>query len=137
MRAVKFYFVGGIGIGVQLGVLALLKSGLHVSYLPATALAVEAAVVHNFIWHERFTWADRASVSVGQAVWRLAKFNLTTGLISVAGNVLLMRALVGEFGMNYLAANVTTIAALALANFFASDQIVFRARRADRSLHCG
>jgi putative flippase GtrA len=58
-RWVKFNFVGGIGIGVQFAALFLLKSVLHFHYLIATVIAVEAAVVHNFVWHERFTWADR------------------------------------------------------------------------------
>jgi hypothetical protein len=65
-RWLKFNAVGGIGIGVQLAALAILKSVLHVDYLAATASAVEAAILHNFFWHERFTWADRARL-VGRA----------------------------------------------------------------------
>ena len=57
----KFNAVGAMGIVVQLAVLSVLKSGLGMNYLAATALAVEATVVHNFFWHERYTWADRAS----------------------------------------------------------------------------
>jgi putative flippase GtrA len=59
MRWCKFNFVGGIGIGVQFVALFLLKSVLHFNYLAATAIAVESAVVHNFVWHEQFTWVDR------------------------------------------------------------------------------
>src|SRR5438094_283126 len=77
LRWLKF-IVGLIGIGVQLLVLALLKSGLHLNYLLATALAVETAVVHNFLWHERFTWRDRvAKTRLAQFI----KFNLTNGTI--------------------------------------------------------
>ena len=61
IRWVKFNAVGGVGILVQLGILTLLRSGLGVNYLLATAIAVEATVLHNFFWHERFTWADRAA----------------------------------------------------------------------------
>ena len=61
IRWFKFNLVGGIGIGVQLAALATLKSGLHLNYLLATTLAVETAVIHNFFWHERFTWIDRPS----------------------------------------------------------------------------
>ena len=63
MRWLKFNLVGGFGIVVQLAALLGLKSGLHLGYLPATALAVEAAVIHNFFWHERYTWADRVRPS--------------------------------------------------------------------------
>jgi hypothetical protein len=58
IRWLKFNLVGGIGIAVQLLMLVVLKTGLHLDYLIATALAVETTVVHNFLWHERFTWAD-------------------------------------------------------------------------------
>jgi len=55
IRWVKFNAVGGVGILVQLGTLTVLRSGLGVNYLLATAIAVEATVLHNFFWHERFT----------------------------------------------------------------------------------
>ena len=57
-RPAKFALVGAIGVLIQLAVLeALTALGLH--YLWATAFAVEAAVLHNFMWHQRFTWRDR------------------------------------------------------------------------------
>lgn len=55
VRWLKFNFVGGIGIFVQLAALTLFRAGLHLDYLLATGLAVETAVIHNFLWHERFT----------------------------------------------------------------------------------
>ncbi|HEV3511285.1 MAG TPA: GtrA family protein, partial [Candidatus Sulfotelmatobacter sp.] len=55
VRWCKFNFVGGIGIGVQFAALFFLRSILNFNYLLATAIAVEAAVVHNFVWHEQFT----------------------------------------------------------------------------------
>ena len=47
-RWLKFNLVGAIGIGVQLGALGALTAVMHMPYLIATALAVEAAVLHNF-----------------------------------------------------------------------------------------
>lgn len=64
-RWCKFSLVGAVGIGVQLGALALLTTaGVH--YLRATALAVEIAVLHNFAWHQNFTWSDREGGIVGR-----------------------------------------------------------------------
>jgi putative flippase GtrA len=83
VRWLKFNAVGGIGIVVQLVVLAVLRGGLQVHYLLATALAVEATVLHNFFWHERFTWADRVHMSPPESLARLMKFNLTTGVFSL------------------------------------------------------
>jgi putative flippase GtrA len=131
VRWLKFNAVGGVGIGVQLVVLAALKSGLHLDYLLATGLAVEAAVIHNFLWHERFTWADR----VTESSWaRFVKFNLTTGLFSIVGNLLLMKVLVGWGGVNYMVANEITIAVCSLVNFVVSDRVVFRRRSEVASL---
>ena len=127
IRWIKFNLVGGMGVAVQLLVLGVLKSGLHLHYLVATALAVETAVIHNFLWHERFTWADRA----GTGFARFCKFNLTTGLFSIAGNLLLMKLLVGLGHMNYLLANGITITACSVVNFLVSDGFVFAADRAE------
>jgi putative flippase GtrA len=123
IRWLKFNAVGGIGIGVQLLVLTALKTGLHLDHLSATALAVEAAVVHNFLWHERFTWADRTS---GGSLARFLKFNLTTGLVSIAGNILLMKLLVDDLALQFLIANGIAIAICSLFNFALSNRFVFR-----------
>jgi len=126
LRWLKFNFVGAIGIGVQLSVLLILTGGFHLSYLFATALAVEAAVVHNFLWHERYTWADRLRPSWRKSLPRLLRFNLTTGGVSIAGNLALMKILVGLGKTNYLVANGIAIAVCSLMNFLVSDRIVFR-----------
>jgi putative flippase GtrA len=122
LRWLKFNAVGGGGIVVQLLVLTVGTSVLKIDYLIATALAVEAAVIHNYFWHECFTWNDR----VTESSWgRLLKFNLTTGLFSIVGNVLLMRALVDGAHLNYLIANFITIATCSIVNFVVSDLFVF------------
>ena len=118
----KFNAVGALGIVVQLVTLTLLKSGLRVNYLMATALAVEAAVIHNFFWHERYTWVDRESSS--RAV-RLAKFNLSTGLFSILGNVLAMKIFVDGLAVNYFLANLLSIAVCSILNFVVADRVVF------------
>ncbi|PYV89374.1 MAG: hypothetical protein DMG90_11420 [Acidobacteria bacterium] len=125
-RWLKFNAVGGIGMLVQLGTLAALTNGLRVNYLLATALAVEAAVIHNFLWHERFTWADRVHISAHESVIRFLKFTLTTGLFSILGNVALMWLFAGMIGLPYVAANLITMVICSTANFLVSDWFVFR-----------
>ncbi len=129
VRWLKFNTVGAIGIAVQLAALALLKSGLHLDYLLATALAVETAVVHNFLWHERYTWADRVEITWRESWARFLRFNLTTGAFSIFGNVALMTLLAGVAHLHYLVANMITIALCSLVNFLVSDRFVFRAKR--------
>ncbi len=128
VRWLKFNFVGGIGVGVQLAALGLLVHVLRVPYLAATAAAVEMAVLHNFLWHERFTWADRTRASrPRQVAARLARFHAGNGAISIIGNLLLMRLLVGGLGVEPMVANAIAIAACALLNFAAGEWFVFRA----------
>ncbi|HTZ81973.1 MAG TPA: GtrA family protein [Candidatus Acidoferrales bacterium] len=125
VRWCKFNVVGGIGIGVQFAALFFLRSILGFNYLLATAVAVEAAVIHNFVWHEQFTWSDRVESSWRRSLPRLLRFNLTTGAVSILGNLALMKILVGEGHMNYLLANGIAIAVCSIANFLVSEEWVF------------
>ncbi|MEO7649339.1 MAG: GtrA family protein [Bryobacteraceae bacterium] len=120
----RFNAVGALGIGIQLVALTVFQSGLHLHYLIATALAVEAAVVHNFVWHERWTWRGRAGAQGLER--RLLRFHLTVGLVSILGNLILMRLLVGQLHLPYLASNLLAIGVCSLVNFVASDRFVFR-----------
>ena len=128
-HCLRFYAVGGAGVVVQLACLALLKTGLGISYLPATAIAVELAVLHNFFWHERWTWSDRTQA--GGQPGRLFRFHLTNGALSILTNLVLMAALVGRLHLPYLFANALVIAVCSILNFLAADRFVFRASRSD------
>ncbi|HKP85333.1 MAG TPA: GtrA family protein [Blastocatellia bacterium] len=121
-RWIKFSTVGATGIFVQAATLAILlrMTGMH--YLVATALAVEASVLHTFIWHRRWTWRDRPQ---SRAALMLLRFNLTSGAMSLAGNLILMFVFVGEMRLNAFVANMVTIAICSLINFALSDRFVF------------
>ena len=67
---------------------------------------------------------------LGQTLRR--RFNLTTGLLSIVSNVVLMRLLAGTFGLPYLAANLLAITITSAGNFLVSEFFVF-ARRGERS----
>jgi putative flippase GtrA len=125
IRLLKFSFVGAVGIIVQLAVLTLLVRW-KANYLLATALAVESAVLHNFVWHERFTWAERNGGE--RVVRRLLRFHLSNGVVSIAGNLILMRLLVGKLGLPILVSNVVSVAACFVVNYLVSDRWVFVAR---------
>jgi putative flippase GtrA len=135
-RWLKFNSVGAIGVGVQLAVLTLLAGQLGVNYLVATALAVETAVVHNFVWHEKWTWADRFDSPGWHArLKRLLQFNVTTGAVSIIGNLVFMKTFVGMLGIHFLAANLMTIAVCSVVNFLVSDRIVFQPNLWGRSAY--
>jgi len=125
LRWLKFNAVGLLGVGLQLAVLAVLVGGLGMDYLPATALAVESALLHNFLWHERFTWADRTQAAIGGWVRRFICFHAANGVISLSGNLFFMPLLVQGLHLPLLPANLVSIAACSLLNFAASEELVF------------
>jgi len=127
MRALRFYAVGAIGIVVQLAAFSLLHARAGLGLTLATVLAVELAVLNNFAWHERWTWADRPA-AWRERLDRLLRFHLTNGAISIAGNLLLTKALHDGLGLHYLAANAVSIAVCSIANYLASEHLVFRRR---------
>ena len=126
VRWLKFNLVGALGIVVQMGAFALLFSALHLNYLAATALAVETAVLHNYVWHERYTWKHLPRGSARDVALRLARFHAGNGAISILGNLALMRIFVGSLHVQHYLASGLSIALCALLNFAASEWFVFR-----------
>jgi len=125
-RWIRFNGVGALGTGLQLALVAWLVRILGVHYLWATALGVEAAVLHNFCWHERWTWRDRRAVSPAGLLGRMARFHAANGLVSLAGSLVLTRVLSGSLGVDPIAANIASILSCAAVNFGASEWLVFR-----------
>ena len=122
-RWLRFNTIGGIGLLVQLGVLWLLTDACGLHPLVAAPIAIEATILHNFFWHLHWTWRDRPGTKL---VWRLARFHVTNGAISVLGNLGLMAALIGLAKMHYLLANLLSVAVCSLVNFVVSDVVVFQ-----------
>ena len=124
MRWLKFSAVGAMGAALQLALLALFAHVVGMHYLVATAISAEAAILHNFVWHRRWTWDDRlcASDAAGAV---LARFNLTNGLVSISANLLSAYLLTGFWRIDPVVASLVSMAIGALANFFLSDRVVF------------
>jgi putative flippase GtrA len=124
-RSAVFSVVGLFGIPVQVAALWLLKGRLGVPLLVATFLATEIAVLHNFVWHVHWTWADRPA-STRETFWRLIRFHVTNGLISIVGNLVLMTLLTAYLGIHYLVANLISMGVCALVNLMVSHTWVFK-----------
>ena len=121
-RWAKFGAVGATGIIVQALMLVFFLQVVELHYLAATALAVEASVLHNFVWHKKWTWADRPQSCTALM---LVRFNLTSGAMSLFGNIVLMFVFVSQVKISAYAANFITIAICSLINFTLSDRFVF------------
>lgn len=123
-RWTVFNLVGVAGALLQMAALAILIWA-GVGWMPATLVAVEAAVLHNFVWHTRLTWRHCPATSVKTTAGRLVRFHLINGLVSILGNLFVMTWLVTMLGWHAVAANGAAIVICGLVNFVASDRAVF------------
>ena len=126
IRWARFNAVGLMGVTLQITVLLFLRGVWNLHYLPATALAVEMAVLHNFCWHDRWTWSDRTATAGTSVLGRLLRFNLTVGTVSIVQNLFLMELLVAGLDLHYLPANLLAIASCSTLNYFSSNWLVFK-----------
>ena len=126
MRWGKFNLVGAMGMVVQLSSLALFNRWAAGHYLYASAAAIELTLLHNFMWHLHFTWRDRCAES--GMIAPLIRFHLSNGMVSMLGNLLLMRILVQEAHLPVIAANVIAILCCSILNFCLGNSWAFANR---------
>ncbi|MBL1095197.1 GtrA family protein [Streptomyces coffeae] len=119
--AVRFAVVGGGGVLVNTAVLYVLYHWIGIPLLAASSIAVELAVVHNYVLNDRWTFAARA-----RSAGRFVKFNVSV-LGGLAVNVLIVWSLV-RAGMHLLLANCFGIGAAFAVNFATSTGWVWGRR---------
>jgi len=122
----KFNLVGAAGMVVQLASLAFFNRCFAGHYLLASAAALEITLLHNFIAHLHYTWRDRRDNSVMLA--QLMRFHLSNGLVSMLGNLALMRLLVGAAHLPLLVSNIIAILCCSILNFCLGHNWAFAAR---------
>jgi putative flippase GtrA len=123
LRFVRFTLVGFMGAILQLTLMFLLMRWFSRA---ATPMAVEITILHNFFLHARFTWVDRGPKGSRRLVSRLWRFHAGNGLISLAGNTVLVFGLVEDFHVPALPAAMGAIALCSLVNFLVADRWVYR-----------
>jgi putative flippase GtrA len=123
----KFNLVGAIGMAFQLAILALLDRRAPGHYLYATAAAIELTLLHNFVWHVHFTWRDQRG-RFG-LIRQLIRFHASNGLVSMVGNLMLMRILAQDAHVPILVANVVAILVCSMINFVLGDRWAFAVGR--------
>lgn len=123
IRWAKFNLVGAMGMVVQLAGLAFFDRVAAGHYMYASAAAIELTLLHNFVWHLHYTWRDRRDDSALLA--QLMRFHLSNGLVSMLGNLALMRILVDEARMPLLVANSIAILSCSIVNFCLGNNWAF------------
>ena len=127
VNGVRFAMVAAGGFVLQLGLLHGLTAGAGLPLPFAVVIAVEGAILHNFLWHEQWTFAGRRATRAGWS-GRLARFNGATAVVSVLGNLVITGALAALTSMPIVAANTIAVAMLGILNFLVADRWVFGVR---------
>lgn len=118
----KFCVVGGSGVGVNLGVYALLTRWLGFATASASPFAIEISLLGNFLLNERWTFSARRLESGWPA--RIGTYHAVC-LVGGGINYVVLLTLV-ERGWWDIAANLAGIALGTGAKFLASTRWTWR-----------
>lgn len=113
-RMFRFGVIGVSGVAVNLAILQCLIAGLHWRPEIASGLAVEASIINNFLWNNRWTF-EQHHISLA----RFGKYNLVAlgGLVITS---VIFAVLLNHAGFHYLLAQLIGIGAAMAWNFCAS-----------------
>jgi dolichol-phosphate mannosyltransferase len=131
-RFVKFCFVGGGGVVVDMGVFYLLHDAKHLAmtYQWAKVWAAETALVNNFVWNELWTFRDTAAAAQRRlplVFQRLVKFHLICGA-GILWAVGLLSLFHGGLGINVYVANLLAILVVTVWNYWLNARFNWRTK---------
>jgi dolichol-phosphate mannosyltransferase len=122
--------VSWIGMGVNTAFLYLFKGILGIPIIPASMMAIEIAIIHNFIWYRNWAWADRREQSARLPFFRqLLLYNVATGAVDLLVNVSILWLLYRFFGVYYLVANIIGMILGPFIKFWLNEKIIFKETR--------
>ncbi len=121
-RFLRFGVVGFMGVGVNLTLLFVLTAWAHFFYLISAGMAVEAAILSNFLLNYRWTWGDRR----GSALRCMFKFH-SVSLVGLAVNLGVLAALTQGTHLHYLLSDFLGVGLATVWNFYANDLWTFHA----------
>jgi dolichol-phosphate mannosyltransferase len=121
-RFARFAAVGLSGIIVNTLALAMFTEIFHIYYLVSAVLATQLSTLWNFLLTEFWVFADRRGTgSIG--VRMIGFFVLNNALLVVRGPTLSL--LVQHLGMNYIIANLISIAIATVVRYLVADRLLW------------
>lgn len=121
--AFAFCIVGLSGVLVNMGILWTLTQFVGFHYLWASPIAIEIAILNNFIWNDLWTFRARRQ---NPLKIRLAAFHL----ISIGGGAInwAILFLLTQGGVFYLISNLIGIGVAFLWNYYANSRLTWRVK---------
>tara|TARA_B100002051_G_C16249372_1_gene398855 strand:+ start:64 stop:492 length:429 start_codon:yes stop_codon:yes gene_type:complete len=121
-QTIKYFLVGGIGVGVNLGLLYGLTDFLGIWYILSQGIAIAVSITNNFFLHRY--WTFKNEIVEPKTLERYIKFFI----VSVVGMCIqlgLTFVLVENFGIYYLYAAVLSIIAASAFNYLLNRKWTF------------
>ena len=124
LRLIKFSIVGVIGAGINTGFLWFLTDFVGLFYLVSSAVAIEIAIIIQFLMNDRWTFKERKTTLARQFIKRILKSNLwrSGGLVVNIGILYLFTEYMGVY---YLLSNIFGIICAFLLNYILESRLTW------------
>ncbi len=132
-RFIRFGVVGASGVVVNQGLLMLIHGSLGWPLLLSSLIAIEAAILNNFLWSSTWIWRFDYDHSLRLILQKLAQYQAATLFTSMVVNASVLASLVYALDVDYRLANLAGIAAGMGVNFLAGEFWVFRSKTPESS----
>ena len=121
-QTIKYFLVGGIGVGINLGLLYILTDFLGIWYILSQGIAIAISITNNFFLHRY--WTFKNEISEPKTLERYIKFFIVS-VVGMAIQLGLTFMLVENFAMYYLFAAVLSIIAASAFNYLLNRKWTF------------
>ena len=111
---IKFCFVGGFGVVVNLGIYIILTRIFSIMLTVASPIAIECSIITNFLLNNTWTFKKRKNQT--HMFKKLFKFHIVAGIAGILNYVIFL-GLVYQFGFNDIIANLIGIIIAMLINY--------------------
>lgn len=116
-RFLKFCIVGASGVVVNMFFFWFFYKKLGIYSLIASLLAIQLAIINNFLWNDKWTWKEKRKPGIGEFFKRLTKFAFASNLVSASGNLLGVFVFLNLLKWHYLFSNFLAISLGVVLNF--------------------
>jgi dolichol-phosphate mannosyltransferase len=116
-RFLKFCLVGASGYLVNMFFLWLFYGKLRMFLLLSSFLAIQIAILNNFLWNDKWTWREKREPGAKPFFKRLAKFAMASDFVSAPVNLLGVWIFLNLLEWHYLFSNFLAISLGVILNF--------------------
>ena len=123
-RFFKFCIVGGSGVIVNLGILALLVEIFNTPEKPAYIVAVAISILTNYFFNSIFTYSDKKSPDRAESMRRVMYYYVISVAVMFFNFAIFSVSL--SYGLHYILSAILGIIAATLLNFFLATKLIWK-----------